>query len=99
MFAFTEIETKCVAVRRASGLLIVGVASLLLGACAHNVVDAPGLQWQVTTVETADAQEEALDASAGAASSLNCGHDGQSGECYVYRGGRDPITGLAFTQL
>jgi hypothetical protein len=96
MFAFKDFEAKRAAWRRAATPLIVGAASLLLGACAHNVADAPGLQWQVTTIEGADAQEGAAEASAGASSSLNCE---QADHCYVYRGGRDPLTGLALTQL
>ena len=39
---------------RFTGLLIAGTASLLLGACAHNVAETPALQWQVNTVEATE---------------------------------------------
>lgn len=84
--------------RRFGGLLIAGAVSLSLGACAHNVADAPALQWQVNTVDAADASAPAFGADANASSSWGTASAG-SDEHYVYRGGRDPKTGLAFTQL
>jgi hypothetical protein len=94
--------------RRASALLIALGAPLFAGACAHNVADTPALQWRLDAAETdtADAantaQAAAPDRSAEAAPATACGQPGQPGwsdRCYVYRGGRDPKTGLAYTQL
>lgn len=95
MFALIGIASKLAAARL--NLFIVSAMSLALGACAHNVADAPALQWQVKTVE-ASGDGELVGASDGASSSWNCGRDNPDA-CYVYRGGRDPKTGLAFTQL
>lgn len=98
MFAFIGIGTNSAPMRRVCALLIVGAMALAGGGCAHNVADTPNLQWQVNTVDASDPGEPAPGASAAASSSLNCGHDTPDG-CYVYRGGRDPNTGLALTQL
>ena len=82
---------------RFTGLLIAGTASLLLGACAHNVAETPALQWQVNTVEATEGSGGSYGA-AETSSATGCGENGGDG-CYVYRGGRDPYTGLAYTQL
>jgi hypothetical protein len=96
MSAFIGIGTILVSARRVRALPIVGAMALFLGACAHNVADTPALQWQVNTAEASESSGPALGATA--PSSVNCGHDAPDG-CYVYRGGRDPKTGLALTQL
>jgi hypothetical protein len=82
---------------RFTGLLIAGTASLLLGACAHNVAETPALQWQVHTVEATEGSGATYGA-AETSPATGCGESGGDG-CYVYRGGRDPYTGLAYTQL
>ena len=82
---------------RFAGLIIAGTASLLLGACAHNVAETPALQWQVNTVEATEGSSAAYGA-AETSPATGCGESGGDG-CYVYRGGRDPYTGLAYTQL
>jgi hypothetical protein len=74
--------------RRIAGLSIAVAASTLFGACAHNPGDVPALQWQVNTVDATQAQAPAYSAA---------GRSSDSG--YVYRGGRDPDTGRAYTQL
>jgi hypothetical protein len=79
--------------RRFSGLVIAGTAPLLLGACAHNVAETPALQWQVNAVEATEGSGAAETSPA-----TGCGESGGD-SCYVYRGGRDPYTGLAYTQL
>jgi len=132
MFASHEILATDVAAprskhgfRRVSGMLIVGATSLLLGACAHNGGDAPGVQWQFNTSDAGSAgpvmygvdsgpvgdvavERSEIEAPAAAegsehsASAPTCGHGDTSGwsdNCYVYRGGRDPVTGRAYTQL
>lgn len=96
MFALNGIASERDPARRLT-LFLVGAMSLSLGACAHNVTDAPALQWQVNTVD-ASIDSEPVGTSAGAPSSWSCGSDNPDA-CYVYRGGRDPKTGLAFTQL
>jgi hypothetical protein len=97
MFGSSRIASRQILGNRFSGLLIAGAASLLLGACAHNVAETPALQWQVNTVEaTGDAG--AAYGTVEAAPDAGCGAGGGDG-CYVYRGGRDPVTGLAYTQL
>lgn len=112
------------ALRRTSVLLIaLGAPLVAAGGCAHNVAEAPGLQWQFSDAEqeapaatfaTVDrsplppveaaepANETASDPSAQPAPSAKCGSPRGSGwadNCYVYRGGRDPKTGRAYTQL
>ena len=82
---------------RFTALLIAGTASLLLGACAHNVAETPALQWQVNTVEATEGSGAAYGAVENSPTT-GCGENGGDG-CYVYRGGRDPYTGLAYTQL
>ena len=77
--------------------MITGTASLLLGACSHNVAETPALQWQVNTVEAPEGSGAAYGA-AETSPTTGCGESGGDG-CYVYRGGRDPHTGLAYTQL
>jgi hypothetical protein len=94
MLASARIASRQIIVNRFSGLLIAGAASLLLGACAHNVAETPALQWQVNTVEATGDAGMAY-GTVEAAPEAGCGGDG----CYVYRGGRDPNTGLAYTQL
>lgn len=104
--------------------LIVGAMSLLLGACAHNVGNAPGVQWQFNasdagstgpamyavdstpladdTVETSPIEARRAEAAEHSAAAPACGQGDTSGwsdNCYVYRGGRDPVTGRASTQL
>ena len=69
--------------------MLAGTASLLLGACAHNVAETPALQWQVNTVEATG------DAASAAYGTVEAAPEPE----YVYRGGRDPNTGLAYTQL
>jgi hypothetical protein len=88
MFSSARIASRRILGNRFAGLLIAGAASLLLGACAHNVAETPALQWQVNTVEaTGDA-------------GMAYGTVEAAPETgYVYRGGRDPVTGLAYTQL
>jgi hypothetical protein len=98
--------------------------SLLLGACAHNGGDAPGVQWQFNTsdagsagpvmygvdsasvgdvaVERSEIEAPTAAGSEHSATAPTCGQGDTSGwsdNCYVYRGGRDPVTGRAFTQL
>jgi hypothetical protein len=97
MFGSARIASRQILGNRLSGLVIAGAASLLLGACAHNVAEAPALQWQVNTVEATDGSSAAYGA-AETSSATGCGESGGDG-CYVYRGGRDPHTGLAYTQL
>jgi hypothetical protein len=96
MFGSARIASREILGNRFSGLVIAGAASLLLGACAHNVAETPALQWQVNTV-AADGSDAAYGA-AETSSATGCGESGGDG-CYVYRGGRDPYTGLAYTQL
>ena len=91
MLESVRIATRHFRKNRFAGVLVAGAASLLLGACAHNVAGTPELQWQVNTVEATDAAPAY--GAAGASSSTGCD------DCYVYRGGRDPHTGLAYTQL
>jgi hypothetical protein len=98
MFALNGTASIFAPARRFGGLLIVGAMALSLGACAHNVADGPTLQWQVTTDDGADAGAPALGAAAGASTAWGSANEGAE-EHYVYRGGRDPKTGLAFTQL
>ena len=43
------------AFRRMGALLIVGAMSLLLGACAHNAGNAPGVQWQFNSSDAGSA--------------------------------------------
>jgi hypothetical protein len=93
MLGSTRIASRQFLGRRFSGLVIAGTASLLLGACAHNVAETPELQWQVNTVEATEGGGTAYGA-VETSPATGCG-DG----CYVYRGGRDPYTGLAYTQL
>jgi hypothetical protein len=81
---------------RFAGLVAAGALSLLLGACAHNAGDAPALEWQATTVDATGAAVPGYGA-AEASSNTGCAAGGDG--CYVYRGGRDPATGLASTQL
>jgi hypothetical protein len=53
-------------------------------------------------VERSAIEAPAAEGSEHSASAPACGHGGNSGwsdNCYVYRGGRDPVTGRAFTQL
>jgi hypothetical protein len=84
--------------RRTILLLIACSASLLAGACAHNTGDVPELQWQFSTA--GELPSDALNAAAESPPGSSCGRDtGWSDRCYVYRGGRDPRTGLAYTQL
>jgi hypothetical protein len=80
------------------GLIAVCGSALCLGACAHNAAEAPALEWQINSTDGSGPSQSTFDSAAGAASSLNCGHDNPDG-CYEYRGGRDPVTGLAYTQL
>jgi hypothetical protein len=80
-----------------TGLVIAGMASLLLGACAHNVAETPALQWRVNTVEATEGSGAAYGA-VETSPATGCGESGGDG-CHVYRGGRDPYTGLAYTQL
>jgi hypothetical protein len=88
MFSSARIASRGILGNRFAGLLIAGAASLLLGACAHNVAETPALQWQVNTVEaTGDAGV--------AYGTVEAAPEAD----YVYRGGRDPVTGLAYTQL
>jgi hypothetical protein len=95
MFGSARIASRHIFGKRFSALLITGTASLLLGACAHNVAETPALQWQVNTVEATGSGS-----AYGAAESSPASGCGESGDgCYVYRGGRDPQTGLAYTQL
>ena len=108
---------------RKDTLLAVAAMSLLLGACAHNGGEAPGLQWQfnssdaggspagpgmfaVESSQLADVTQESPAADAAVSehklNSSACGKGDTSGwsdNCYVYRGGRDPVTGRAVTQL
>jgi hypothetical protein len=86
-----------IAGHRFTGLVIAGTASLLLGACAHNVAETPALQWQVNTVEATEGSGAAYGA-VETSPATGCGESGGDG-CHVYRGGRDPYTGLAYTQL
>ena len=82
---------------RFTGLVLAGTVSLLLGACAHNVAETPALQWQVNTVEATEGSGAAYGA-AETSPATGCGASGGD-SCYVYRGGRDPYTGVAYTQL
>jgi hypothetical protein len=82
-------------IRRTSTLLISCALSLLAAACAHNVADAPSLQWRL------DNAASAPDSSVAAAPSNACGGgtpSGWSARCYVFRGS-DTDTGLALTQM
>ena len=92
MFGSARIAPRQIFGNRFSGLLIAGAASLLLGACAHNVAETPALQWQVNTVEATG------DATGDAGMAYGTVEAAPEPE-YVYRGGRDPNTGLAYTQL
>lgn len=85
--------------RRMRALLGACAVSLLAGACAHNVADAPVPQWQFNTAESAP--EAPASGPADVSSSYQCGGNpsGWASSCYVYRGGRDPNTGLAQTQM
>ncbi len=53
------------------------------------------------TVHNSAVEAPRAEASEHSSASPTCGHggDGWSSNCYVYRGGRDPITGRASTQL
>ena len=53
------------------------------------------------TVQDSAVEAPRAEASEHSAAAPACGHggDGWSSNCYVYRGGRDPITGRASTQL
>lgn len=53
------------------------------------------------TVQDSAIEAPRADASEHSADTRACGQggDGWSSNCYVYRGGRDPITGRASTQL
>lgn len=54
------------------------------------------------TVESSPIEAPRADASEQSAAAPACGHGDTSGwsdNCYVYRGGRDPVTGRASTQL
>ena len=97
MFGLARIASRQILGRRFAGLVIAGTASLLLGACAHNVAETLALQWQVNTVEATEGSGGSYGA-AETSSATGCGENGGDG-CYVYRGGRDPYTGLAYTQL
>ena len=95
MLGSARIASRQIFGNRFTALIIAGTTSLLLGACAHNVAETPALQWQVNTVEATGS-----DAAYGAAETSPATACGESGDgCYVYRGGRDPHTGLAYTQL
>lgn len=88
--------------RRVAPLLMVCSAAMIVGACAHNPGDIPELQWQLSTVS--DAPSHALLNAAAEPQPPQSGcpkveDGGREGGCYVYRGGRDPRTGLAYTQL
>ena len=55
-----------------------------------------------SAIEAAPVEEQAAEASTRSAPASHCGakdNSGWSDQCYVYRGGRDPKTGLAYTQL
>ena len=57
---------------------------------------------QLADVPVESPAADASAVSAPASTSPACGKDGNSGwsdNCYVYRGGRDPVTGRAVTQL
>jgi hypothetical protein len=90
MFGSARIASRKFHGNRFAGLLLAGAASLLLGACAHNVAETPALQWQVNTVEATDAGDAGM-----AYGTVEAAPEAG----YVYRGGRDPNTGLAYTQL
>jgi hypothetical protein len=96
MFGSVRIASRKIFGNRFAALVFAGTASLLLGACAHNVAETPALQWQVNTVEATGSGGAYGAAETSPAS--GCGASGGDG-CYVYRGGRDPTTGLAYTQL
>jgi hypothetical protein len=54
------------------------------------------------TVESSPIEAPRAEASEQSAAAPACGHGDTSGwsdNCYVYRGGRDPVTGRASTQL
>ena len=94
MFGSVGSASRKFAGRRIAILSIAVAASTLTGACAHNPGDMPALQWQVNTVDATLAEAPAY-SSAYTSSDTGCG----AGGCYVYRGGRDPDTGRAYTQL
>jgi hypothetical protein len=81
--------------RRMGGLAIVATLSVLVSACAHTGAETPTPQWQFNTAESAPPRAADLSAS------YTCGGNpsGWSDNCYVYRGGRDPNTGVAYTQM
>jgi hypothetical protein len=123
MFALRKVQ-PVFDFRRMGPLLTVGAMSLLLGACAHNAGNAPGVQWQFNasdagstgpamyavdstpladdTIETSPIEAPRAEAAEHSAAAPACGQGDTSGwadNCYVYRGGRDPVTGRALTQL
>jgi hypothetical protein len=124
MFAFQKtpqiVEPKCRpqhGVRRTGLILACGLA-LLAGGCAHNGGDAPALQWQFgsadsapgptmysvepverSPIDVAPTQSQAAESSAASTACGSSSGAGWSDRCYVYRGGRDPKTGLAYSQL
>jgi hypothetical protein len=91
MFGLVDGASRNLPSRGTAGHIVAIAASALLGACAHNPGDMPALQWQAVS---------ATDASAAAYSSTETSPATGCGDaCYVYRGGRDPSTGRAYTQL
>ena len=95
--------------RRMATPVIVGAITLMLGACAHNTGNAGPSMYAVESTPLADDTVESSpidpphsEASEQSAAAPACGHGDASGwsdNCYVYRGGRDPVTGRASTQL
>lgn len=96
MFGWVSFASRRSGGRPVAGFVIAAAASAFLGACAHNPGDMPGLQWQVNTVDAAGAAPPAYGTAEAPASS---GYAANGEACCVYRGGRDPNTGLAYTQL
>ena len=79
---------------RVAGIAIAATVPLFFGGCAHNAAETPALQWQMSTGETGQPETPAYAAQTPSPTSA-----GTEDDCCVYRGGRDPKTGLAYTQL
>lgn len=95
--------------RSCRGFLMIGVLSPLMAACAHQDEHAMSTQWSFDGSEYSEYIEQADTAATPGHGSLSSGDAAQadkptdrknwSERTYVYRGGRDPKTGVAYKQM
>jgi hypothetical protein len=80
---------------RIAAIVSAAAMSALFGGCAHTAPETPALQWQMSTAEAQQEGRAYVAQKTETTPASACAGD----VCYLYRGGRDPKSGLAYTQL